>query len=313
MAIGYDGSIRIDSRIDTKNFNNGIKSMMSSVKGLAAAVGLALGVAGIVMFGKSAVSAASDLASAMTGLQSVTTGTGKSFAEAQKFINEFISDGLVPATNAITAYKNLALRGYSTDQIEQTMIALKDASAFGRQSSLTMGEAVQSASEGLKNENSILVDNAGVTKNVAKMWDEYARSIGTTANRLNQQQKIQAEVNGIMAETRFQTGDAAKLAGGYAGMVSALGTSFYNLKVAVGNAIIPILSAIIPYIKMAIDWLVVLFNTIGRVISLLFGVDVSLGDVAGGGGAPGGSTPLKVLRSAGSARELIRDLHRKSG
>ena len=32
--------------------------------------------------------------------------------------------------------------------------------------------------EGLKNENSILVDNAGVTKNVAKMWEDYAKAIG---------------------------------------------------------------------------------------------------------------------------------------
>ena len=67
------------------------------------------------------------------------------------------------------------MRGYSIDQIEQTMIALKDSSAFGRQASLSLGDAVQSATEGLKNENSIIVDNAGVTKNVAKMWEDYAK------------------------------------------------------------------------------------------------------------------------------------------
>jgi phage-related protein len=280
MALGYDGSIRIDSKIDSKGFNTGIKSMMSSLKGLAAAVGLAFGVGAVVLFGKSAVSAASDLAAAMTGLKSVLDGTGKSFAEGRKFIDSYIKDGLVPATNAITAYKNLALRGYSTEQIEKTLTALKDSAAFGRQSSLSLGQAVQSATEGLKNENSILVDNAGVTKNVAKMWDDYARSIGTTANNLTKQQKIQAEVNGILEETRFQTGDAAKLAGGYAGMVAALGTSFYNLRVAVGKAIIPILQAIIPVIKMAVDWLVVLVNQFAQVMAILFGVQAGTDAVA---------------------------------
>jgi phage tail tape-measure protein len=103
----------------------------------------------VVLFGKSAVSAASSLASAMTGLKSVLDGTGKSFADGQKFINDYIKDGLVPATNAINAYKNLAIRGYNTDQIEKTMIALKDSAAFARQGSLTMGEAIQGASEGL--------------------------------------------------------------------------------------------------------------------------------------------------------------------
>lgn len=285
MALGYDGSIRIDSKIDTKGFNAGIRSMTASVKKLGVLLGFVLGAAGITMFAKSAVNAAADLANALTGLQSVTQGLGKSFSEAKDFINEYTADGLIPATNAIIAYKNLALRGYDTSQIEQVLTALKDSAAFGRQSSYTMGDAIQSASEGLKNENSILVDNAGVTKNVAQMWKEYAQSIGTTANNLTQQQKIQAEVNGILAETRFQTGDAAKLAGGYSGMVAALGTSFYNLRVALGNALIPILAAIIPYIKAVIDWLVVLFNQFAQVIALLFGVEIGVSSAGASAGA----------------------------
>lgn len=169
MGIGYDGSIRIDSRIDTKGFNSGIASMGAMVKKLGAAIGVTFAAAGVVMFGRSAVQAASDMASALVGLQSITDGMGMSFSHAQDFIQAYTDDGLIPATDAIIAFKNLALRGYSTDQIEKVMTALKDASAFGRQSSYTMGEAVRSATEGLKNENSILVDNAGVTKNVAKM------------------------------------------------------------------------------------------------------------------------------------------------
>jgi hypothetical protein len=273
---GYDGSIRIDSKINSKGFNKGISGMTAGLGKLAAAVGIAFGVGAIINFGRTAVAAASELASAMTGLKSILDGQGRSFSEAQKFIQEYTADGLVPATNAIIAYKNLALRGYDSSQIEAVMNALKDSAAFARTSSYTMGEAIAMASEGLKNENSILVDNAGVTRNVSMMWQDYARSIGTTVAALTQQQKIQAEVNGILNETRFQTGDAARLSGGYAGMVAALGTSFYNLKVAVGNAIIPILSQIIPYIKAVVDWFVVLFNTIARVISLLFGVDTSM-------------------------------------
>jgi hypothetical protein len=299
MALGYDGSIRIDTRLDPKGFNKGIKSITASVKKLAGVLGIVLGVAGLTLFAKSAVDAAADLANAMTGLQSVTQGTGKSFSEAQKFIMSYIEDGLVPATNAITAYKNLALRGYDTSQIEQVLIALKDSAAFGRQASLSLGYAVQSASEGLKNENSILVDNAGVTKNVAMMWKEYATSIGTTANNLTRQQKIQAEVNGILAETRFQTGDAAKLAGGYSGMIAGLSTSFYNLRVALGKAIIPILSAIIPYIKAVIDWLVVLVNQFAQVISLLFGVEIGIGSA--------GSSADSTADSIGGVADAAQD------
>lgn len=158
MAMGYDGSIRIDTRVDGKGFNQGVKGMMGSLKGMAAAVGIAFGVGAIVKFGSSAVQAASQLASAMTGLQSVMDGQGRSFSAAKEFIDSYTKDGLIPASNAIVAYKNLALRGYDTGQIETVMKALKDSSAFGRAAHLTMGEAVQTASEGLKNENSILVN-----------------------------------------------------------------------------------------------------------------------------------------------------------
>lgn len=308
MALGYDGSIRIDTKIDEKGFNKGVRSMTGSLSGLARAVGLAFGVAAVVLFGKSAVSAASDLASAMTGLKSVLDGMGKSFAEGKKFIDDYISDGLIPATNAITAYKNLALRGYNTDQINKTLIALKDSAAFGRQSSLTLGQAVSSATEGLKNENSILVDNAGVTKNVAKMWEDYAKSIGTTANALTKQQKIQAEVNGILQETRFQTGDAAKLTKNYAGLVASLGTSFYNLKVAVGNIIIPILSAIIPVIKRVVDGLVVITNQIAQFVAALFGIRPTVSDAAKGTDALAESTE-KVEKAAKGALAAFDELN----
>ena len=275
---GYDGSIKIGTKIDQRGFNKGrsdiergLKGMTSSFKGLAAAAGIAFGTAAIIHFGRESVKAASDMSNALQGLESVVAGQGRSFGEAQKFIREYTEDGLIPATDAITAYKNLALRGYDDSQIKQVMIALKDASAFGRQSSYTMGEAVRSATEGLKNENSILVDNAGVTKNVAKMWDEYARSLGTNAQALTQQQKIQAEVIGIMEESKFQVGDAAKVADTYSGQVMRLGFAFNDLKIAVGNAIIPIAKAIIPGIAAIIRALTRLANTFAAVTALIFG------------------------------------------
>ena len=264
-AGGYDGSIRIDSRIEEKGFNAGMARITGALKGFAAALGLAFGIGALINFGKTAVATASEIANALMGLQSIVDGQGRSWAKAKGFIDSYIADGLVPLINAATAYKNLAARGYSDNQIQTVMTALKNSAAFGRQASLTLGQAVQSAAEGLKNENSILVDNAGVTKNVSVMWKEYAASIGTTVDRLTKDQKIQAEVNGILQETRFQMGDAAKLAGSYSGQVAGLGVSWMNLKGAIGNAIIPILTAIIPYVKKVIDWLTVLFNVFARV------------------------------------------------
>ncbi|HWQ76857.1 MAG TPA: hypothetical protein VN441_16240 [Syntrophomonas sp.] len=278
MAAGYDGSIKISTKIDQSGFNsgrrqieNGLNSITASLKKVAAAMGLAFGVKAIIDFGKQSVKAVTDLKNAMIGLQSILEGQGRSFKDAQKFINNYVSDGLIPATDAITAYKNLASRGYNDEQIKQTLIALKDAAAFGRQASLTMGEAVKAASEGLKNENSILVDNSGITKNVAQMWSDYAKSIGVGVQSLTKQQKIQAEVLGIMEETRFQTGDAAKVAQEYSGQVMKLGFNFNNLKIAIGNAILPIAWKVLPGINAMIVGLTKLANVFAQVSSLLFG------------------------------------------
>lgn len=278
MAMGYDGSINIDTKIDSSGFNQGVKGLSgkldgitSSLKKLAAAAGIAFGVAAVVNFGKASVSAATELSNAMMGLQSIMEGQGRSFKAAQAFIQQYTADGLIPATNAITAYKNLASRGYTDPQIQSTLQALKDSAAFGRQASYSLGDAVMTATEGLKNENSILVDNAGVTKNVAKMWEDYAKSIGVSAQDLTKQQKIQAEYNGIMEETRFQTGDAAKLAGTYSGQVLQLGYNFNNLKVAVGNALIPIASAVLPGLNAIITALTRVANLFAQVTTALFG------------------------------------------
>ena len=179
----------------TKLSTSATNKITSTLTKIGTTIATVFSVTQIVNWGKTCLEVATETANAWIGLNSIVTGTGQSFSEAQSFIEEYVSDGLVPLSNAVTAYKNLAARGYSTEQIESVMTALKNSATFGRQSSYTLGEAVQTATEGLKNENSILVDNAGVTKNVAKMWEEYADSIGKSTDDLTQEEKIQAEVN----------------------------------------------------------------------------------------------------------------------
>lgn len=268
----------ISTELDNRGLKKGIRAISGELGGLRGVLGKLAGVIGgafavhkVVEFGKESVRQANLMRDALVGLQSVLQGQGRDFRKAKSFINDYIADGLVPATNAIAAYKNLAQRGYNDQQIQQVLVALKDSAAFGRQASYSMGEAVQSATEGLKNENSILVDNAGVTKNVAKMWEDYARSIGTTANNLTQQQKIQAEVNGILEESKYQAGDAAKVAGEYSGQLMQLSFNLTNLRVAVGNAIIPLAQKVLPVINTVIAAFTRLANAVATVMGAIFG------------------------------------------
>lgn len=273
MAV--DGSLIFDTKINTKGFQTGRKSIINSLDGMKSAVlklgatlGAVFGVGQLINFGKTCVSVAREAGDALLGLKSIVEGQGRDFSQAQNFINDYISDGLVPMANAVTAYKNLASRGYDDSQIQSVMLALKDSATYGRQASLTLGYAIQSATEGLKNENSILVDNAGVTKNVSVMWKEYADSIGTTYTNLTRQQKIQAEVNGILTETRFQTGDASRMADSFSGQVSRLTTNFTKFRIAVGDILINTIRPVIAYLNEAIQSMTKFVTTFSKVLGL---------------------------------------------
>lgn len=94
-------------------------------------------------------------------------------------------------------------------------------------------------------ENSILSDAAGVQKNIAKMYEEYARSVGKSTESLTQSEKAQAVYNGIMEETQFQLGNAAKYAEEFAGTQAKLQASQIRLNLAYGEAIT---GGLIPFI-----------------------------------------------------------------
>lgn len=251
-----------------KQANMASTRITSSLGKIGKAVMTAFSVAAVVKFGKECLNVATETTNAWIGLNSILTGQGKSFNRAKSFIEDYISDGLVPLNNAVTAYKNLTLRGYNEDQIQKTMTALKNSATFARQSTYSLGDAVSLATEGLKNENSVVVDNAGVTKNVAKMWEDYAKSIGKTTNNLTQAEKIQAEVNGILEETKFQSNDAAIYANTYSGKLAQLNTAFTNMKTAIGNVIQPFAKLFIPVLTAVTNAVTKLFTAFAGLLSL---------------------------------------------
>jgi hypothetical protein len=93
------------------------------------------------------VTASSDLRNALVGLQSVAEGMGNDFNASKKFLDQYTADGLVPMNNAATALKNLFARGFNLEESIQLMSRFKDSASFGRQASLSLGEAVQTATE----------------------------------------------------------------------------------------------------------------------------------------------------------------------
>jgi lambda family phage tail tape measure protein len=190
-------------------------------------------------FLKSSIDEAERMQNTLRGLAAVARYAGQNLGEALQAASKLAEDGLVDVTSASRALQNLLTRGYNLQESIDILTRLKDAAAFNRQGQLSMAEAVISATEGLKNENSILVDNAGVTKNVSVMWKEYASEIGKSAASLSQAEKRQAEYNGIMKETEAHIGNAKRATEGITGAKAKLSVEVIKLKNGLGNDLAP--------------------------------------------------------------------------
>lgn len=221
----------------------GLKNQQGSAAATAAAYTMlsalaTKGLSAIVSAIKTGIDASNQYKAAVMGLQSVAEAKGIEDSALKSGLDE-LTDSFMNTASASTALKNLLSRGYSIEQAVNTIKRLKDAAAFGRQASYELSDAVVSATEGLKNENSVLVDNAGVTKNVAKMWEDYAKSIGVASMSLTQAQKIEAEYAGIMTETSAQVGDLEKLSGTLAGAQAENAAKATELSQALGESLTP--------------------------------------------------------------------------
>ena len=304
-----DAYLTFDTKMNTSGFKAGLGQLTGMFTKLAAVMGVALGVTALVQFGKAGVQAASEMGSKFKGLEFLMRANNRSMSQATAFIQEFTADGLVPMTSAYEAYKNMVSRGYDTSQIEQMLTVMKDAAVYNRQGQFSMGEAIEKATMGLRMENSLLTDSVGIQKNVAKMWQEYAKEIGTVATNLTAAQKRQAEFNGFMKEGGVFAGAAAEYTDSYAGRVSTLAASMLNLKIAVGNAVIPIINAVMPVLKRAVDWLTKAFNLIGLVMNELFGTNVGAKDAeALANNAQSGADAMgEMAANTEAAREAAKD------
>ncbi len=226
----------------TKDLSSGLDRTKSKAVDLRRELTALFSLAAIYRGVKAAIDETRKMQSALLGLRAVSENAGIGIQQAWATVTGLTKDGLLSVSDAAKSLQNLLARGYSLDQSVSTIERLKDAAAFNRAAHLSMSEAVLTATEGLKNENSILVDNAGVTKNVSVMWKEYAKQIGKTVDQLTQQEKVQAEVNGILSETTAQAGNAALAAEGVEGKVATFNKTLSDLKNVAGDSLLPALT-----------------------------------------------------------------------
>lgn len=205
--------------------------------------------------------------SAMLGLESIAVFKGVDTAAAKDAMNnlQLVKNGLLSVSDASTSLKNLLASNFTLEQSIELLQRLGDSAAFGRQESLSFGQAVRSATEGIKNGNSILVDNAGVTKNLSAMLEE-AGFKAQDLSRAGQDAGVRMAIfSGIMGETNGLIGNAAKLMQTSQGSLVLFEKTIKDLKIAFGS----ILSAIVPLITGPISKMAELIATADKNVKIM--------------------------------------------
>lgn len=175
----------------------------------------------------------------MMTVNKVAQNTGTTLSEVQDIINKSNEFKLMNESDLNTSIKNLLLYGYTAEQATDILKRLQDSAVGNRQECYNLSEAVRVTTEGIRMENSVTSDAAGVQKNIAKMYEEHAEKLGKTTDSLTQAEKAQAVYNGIMEETAPIVGSAAQIAGEYEGQQAQANAELLKTKQLLGESLIP--------------------------------------------------------------------------
>jgi hypothetical protein len=205
----------------------------------------AFATAAVVSSFKSWIDAAKQAESAMTGLNTVAIKTGNSTLAVKSAAQDLVKDGLLTLTEASAGLKNLLATGFSLPQAIQLMNGFKDSASFGRQAALGFGEAIVGATEGLKNNNPLLLDNAGLTKNMSVILKELGLNSDDYAHIAEDATVRTKILGGVMKELSLFTGDAERLTGTYAGALAKYNAETIKMSVTAGNVLSPAMKAVL--------------------------------------------------------------------
>lgn len=215
-------------------------------KALDRAVVPSAALAGSLAFGARSVLTASDeLQNSLLGLGRVAEAMKQDVDGARQAAVDLASDGLLSVKDAAEGLKNLLATGFSLPESIRLMNAFRDSAAFNRQGTLAFGEAIVGATQGIKNQNSIMVDNAGITKNLSVILKEAGMSANDLGLVTSDVSVRTALYNGILQEASIFQGDAAEMAQTYSGRLSKLNTDIFNAKAALGDQLKPAMIAVL--------------------------------------------------------------------
>lgn len=292
MANGRsDGSVIIDTRIDTKGFGRGVKTMQSQVDRLSIAVKKLGGViatvfvAGkIAQLGKEAIGFGSDL-------QEVQNVVDVTFGEMSDVIDDFAKDSikqfglseLAAKQYASTMGAMLKSMGFTTSQAAE--MSMKLAGLAGDMASfynLDSSDAFAKLRAGISGETEPL-KQLGINLSVANL-EQFALAEGMekTYTAMSEAEKAMTRYNYILRVSSQAQGDFARTSDSWANLTRVIKESMNTIKGNIGQALMNIFTPLLKTLNMIVEKFAQLSQHFVAFSELLVGKSTS-----GGGGSPG--------------------------
>ena len=286
-----DGSIIINTLIDSKGFGSGIKSMKKQMNGLTgavgklgAAIGVAFGVKALIDFGKSAIDLGSDL-------QEVQNVVDVTFSTMNEAVNEFAKN----AAETSGLSETMAKRYTGTFGAMAKAFGFAEGQAFDMATSLTQlsgdvasfynltqDEAYTKLKSVFTGETESLKDLGVVMTQTALDSFAMAEGYGKTTKQMNEQEKVALRYAFVLDQLSSAQGDFIRTSDSWANQTRILSLNFDSFKANIGQALINIFTPFLKVLNQIVDKMAQLSQRFVAFSEMLVGKSTS-----GGGGSPG--------------------------
>lgn len=275
-----DGSVIIDTRMDTTGVQNGVSAIKQSFNGLGSAVkkiGLLIGgafaVGKLVQFGKECVELGSDLAE----VQNVVDVT---FTTMSDKVNEFAKNAMTSAGLSETMAKRYVGTfgamsksfGFSESQAYDMSTALTqltgDVASFYNISQdlayIKLKSVFTGETETLKDLGVVMTQSA---------LDQYAlaNGYGKTTSEMTEQEKVALRLAFVQKQLSAASGDFIRTSDSWANQVRVMQLQLQSLKATVGQGLINLFTPVLRVINILLGKLATLANAFKSFTELITG------------------------------------------
>lgn len=312
-----DGSVIIDTRLDTTGVQKGVSAIKQSFDGLGSTVkkiGLLIGgvfaVGKLVQFGKECVALGSDLAE----VQNVVDVT---FTTMSDKVNEFAKNAMTSAGLSET----MAKRYVGTFGAMSKSFGFSEAQAYDMSTALTQLTGDVASFYNISQDlayiklKSVFTGETETLKDLGVVMtqsalDQYAlaNGYGKTTSAMTEQEKVALRFAFVQEQLSAASGDFIRTSDSWANQVRVMQLQLQSLKATVGQGLINIFTPVLKVINILLGKLATLANAFKSFTELITGKKSSGQTSGSGAGLAGTDTVADTADQYGQAADNAEKL-----